>query len=202
MEARAKLFGHPIHQMLIVLPLGLFAAAVIFDVMNMITASNRWAETAFWCITIGVLGGLFAAVFGAVDWMGIPKGTRAKTVGAVHGVGNVVVVGLFIVSALLRNSAMPFVSTGGVVFAFAGAGLALFTGWLGGELVNRMGVGIHEGANVNATSSMTRRAAASTQRGAVPGRDVREGEETVIVAVDRTTSVTTSSTIPPSARGA
>ena len=33
MESRAKLFGHPIHPMLIVFPLGLLAAAVIFDII-------------------------------------------------------------------------------------------------------------------------------------------------------------------------
>lgn len=31
----------------------------------------------------------------------------------------------------------------------------MFTGWLGGELVDRLGVGVHEGANVNAPSSLS-----------------------------------------------
>ena len=34
MESRAKLLGHPIHQMLIVFPLGLLATAVLFDVLR------------------------------------------------------------------------------------------------------------------------------------------------------------------------
>ncbi|HZW07959.1 MAG TPA: DUF2231 domain-containing protein [Phycisphaerales bacterium] len=186
MQARARLFGHPIHQMLIVLPLGLFAASVLFDVLNMVTSSNRWADVAFWCVAIGVGGGLLAAVFGAVDWIGIPAGTRAKTVGAVHGIGNVIVVGLFAVSGLLRALAMPDVSVPAVALSFVGAGLSLFTGWLGGELVNRLGVGVYEGANVNAPSSLTKRSAGGEitgdGRASVPGRTVRDGEDATISA--------------------
>ncbi|HYD02026.1 MAG TPA: DUF2231 domain-containing protein [Phycisphaerales bacterium] len=182
MQARARLFGHPIHQMLIVLPLGLFAASVLFDVLNMVTSSNRWADVAFWCVAIGVGGGLLAAVFGTVDWMGIPAGTRAKTIGAVHGVGDVVVVGFFAISGLLRALAMPEVSVPAVVLSFIGAGLSLFTGWLGGELVNRLGVGVYEGANVNAPSSLTKRPAGSEITGdarvTTPGRTVRDGDGT------------------------
>jgi uncharacterized membrane protein len=33
MEAKAKLFGHSIHQMLIVFPLGLLATSFIFDII-------------------------------------------------------------------------------------------------------------------------------------------------------------------------
>src|ERR671939_2173905 len=101
MESKAKLFGHPIHPMLIVFPLGLLATSVVFDVIAHATADGKWAEMAFWMIAAGVVGGLLAAVFGLVDWLAIPSGTRAKRVGALHGVGNVVVVGLFAVSWLL-----------------------------------------------------------------------------------------------------
>jgi uncharacterized membrane protein len=43
-------------------------------------------------IPAGVVGGLTAAVFGFLDWRGIPSGTRASRVGMWHGLGNVVVV--------------------------------------------------------------------------------------------------------------
>jgi uncharacterized membrane protein len=43
-----------------------------------------------------------------------------------------------------------------LVFSFFGLGLALVTGWLGGELVDRLGVGVDEGANLDAPSSLTR----------------------------------------------
>src|SRR5690606_37591715 len=54
MEARAKLFGHPIHQMLIVLPLGLLAGAVLFDVLSLVLGGDDWRVVAYWLIPAGV----------------------------------------------------------------------------------------------------------------------------------------------------
>ena len=103
MESRAKLLGHPIHQMLIVFPLGLLAMAVVFDLLAIGLGNGYWSEIAYWMIAAGVVTGLFAAPFGTIDWLAIPSGTRAKRIGAVHGVGNVVVVLLFAVSWLMRG---------------------------------------------------------------------------------------------------
>src|SRR5215218_5287412 len=102
MESKAKLFGHPIHQMLIVIPLGLLATATVFDILYLFTGNGALATVAFWNILAGILGGLLAAVFGLIDWLAIPDGTRAKQIGLLHGGGNVVIVGLFAVSWLLR----------------------------------------------------------------------------------------------------
>ena len=107
MEARAKLLGHPIHQMLIVLPLGLLSGAVIFDVIHLLGDDPRWDEIAFWLIPAGIATGLLAAVFGLIDWTKIPRGTRAKGIGATHGIGNVIVVGLFGASWLIRRAELP-----------------------------------------------------------------------------------------------
>jgi uncharacterized membrane protein len=43
------------------------------------------------------------------------------------------------------------------MLSFMGAGLALLTGWLGGELVDRLGVGVDDGAHPNAPSSLSHR---------------------------------------------
>jgi uncharacterized membrane protein len=162
MEAKAKLFGHPIHQALIVFPLGVLATAVIFDVVHLITGNARWAEISFWMICAGVIAGLVAAPFGFIDWLGIPSGTRAKRVGLLHGVGNVVVVLLFTASWFMRQQDPATPAMLAMVLSFAGGGLAMITGWLGGELVNRLGIGVHDGANVNAPSSLSGRPARET----------------------------------------
>ena len=156
MESRVKLFGHPIHPMLIVLPLGLLATALIFDILYLITGNGALATVAFWNILAGIIGGLLAAVFGLIDWLAIPGGTRAKQVGLLHGVGNVVVVGLFAVSWLLRlNTAGNVPDTLPLILELVAVALALVTGWLGGELVDRLGVGVDEGANLNAPNSLS-----------------------------------------------
>ena len=95
MESKAKLFGHPIHPMLIPFPLGLLATSVACDVIYLVIDNGKWAEVAHWKIAAGVVGGLAAAPFGLVDWLAVPGGTRAKSVGLWHGAGNVVVVVLW-----------------------------------------------------------------------------------------------------------
>lgn len=155
MDSRAKLLGHPIHQMLIVFPLGLLAMAIIFDVIAIALGNGYWSEIAYWMIAAGVITGLLAAPFGAVDWWAIPSGTRAKRIGALHGVGNVAVVLLFALSWLMRGNSPATPETIALAVSFAGGVLALGTGWLGGELVDRLAVGVDEGAHLDAPSSLS-----------------------------------------------
>jgi uncharacterized membrane protein len=155
METKVKLAGHPVHPMLIVFPLGLLATAVIFDVIFLISGTRDWAVVSYYMIGAGVIGGLAAAVFGWLDWFAIPRGTRAKSIGLWHGALNVVVVGLFLLSWLLRreNPALP--STEAVVSGLLGVVIAAVSGWLGGELVDRLGVGVDDGAHLDAPSSLS-----------------------------------------------
>jgi uncharacterized membrane protein len=159
MEARAKVMGHAVHQMLIVFPLGLFSTAVIFDVIHLISGGATWSLVSYWMIAAGIIGGLCAALFGAIDWSKIPSGTRAYRIGVLHGLGNVVVVALFAVSWWLRRPDPGNPSAVAIGFMIVGAALSLITGWLGGELVDRLGVGVDDGANLNAPSSLSNKAA-------------------------------------------
>lgn len=159
MEARAKLFGHPIHQMLIVLPLGLLSGVLLFDVLYLVSGREEWRTVAYWLIPAGVITGLLAAVFGVLDFTKIPRDTRAKRVGLLHGGGNVLVVLLFAGSWLLRSDATAAPPALAYVLSFAGGGLAAISGWLGGELVGRLGVGVDDGAHLDAPSSLSGRPA-------------------------------------------
>ena len=154
MESKAKLFGHPVHQQLIVFPLGLLAMAVIFDIITATTRNTAFTDASFYMIGGGIVTGLMAALFGFIDWLGIPSGTRAKSVGALHGIGNVVVVLLFAGSFLFRWSNPANPPTVAYLCSYVGACLALVTGWLGGELVTRMGVGVDDRTDLNAPSSL------------------------------------------------
>ncbi|HEU4699404.1 MAG TPA: DUF2231 domain-containing protein [Gemmatimonadales bacterium] len=159
MESRVKVFGHPLHPMLIVFPLGLLATAAIFDIIGLLGGGVHWHTMAYYLIAAGIIGGLLAAVPGAVDWWVMPRATRAKRVGLLHGVGNVIVVALFLVSWLLRRPEPAFPPATAYVVSFAGFLLAGVTGWLGGELVDRLGVGVDPGAHLNSPSSLSNRPA-------------------------------------------
>jgi uncharacterized membrane protein len=165
MESRARFLGHPIHQVLIVFPLGLLATAVIFDVLHFITGDATWTGIAFYMIPAGIVGGLIAALFGVIDWTGIPTGTRAKSVATLHGLGNVVVILLFGGSWLLRQHTPSDPGLLAYILSFAGLALSGVTGWLGGEPVDRMGVGVARGANLNAPSSLSGRSASENIAG-------------------------------------
>ena len=156
MEAKAKFLGHPIHQMIIVLPLGLLTTAVVFDVIHLFGGGVRWTEVAYWMIGAGVIGGLLAAPFGLIGWLGVPARTRAKRIGAVHGLGNVGFVLLFAASWLVRRENPTPPASSAYLLSFLGFGLAGVTAWLGGELVTRLGVGVDADAQVNAPSSLSR----------------------------------------------
>jgi len=161
MESRIKLLGHAIHPMLIVVPLGVLSTSFVFDLIRLITSRPGFSEIAFWNIAVGVIGGLLAALFGLIDWLAIPGGTRARSVGLWHGLGNVAVVGLFALSWLMRLGHASEPGTFPVILSLIAVLLALVTAWLGGELVERLRVGVDEGAHLDAPNSLTGRSAAT-----------------------------------------
>jgi len=156
-----KLAGHLIHPMLVVFPLGLFATAVVFDLVAIASGHGGWHAIAYWMIAAGIIGGLLAATFGLLDFLGIPRNTRARSVGLWHGAGNVLVVTLFAASWLVRRSEPAHPAAIALALSFVGAGISLVAGWLGGELVQRLGMGVDEGAHPNAPSSLSGRPASS-----------------------------------------
>jgi uncharacterized membrane protein len=160
MESKAKTLGHPVHPMLVVFPLGLFATSFGFDLVRLAGGGEGFSTAAFYMIAAGILGGLAAAVFGLVDFLAIPRGTRAKTIGAFHGVANVGVVALFIVSWGIRYGDHAAPLGGAILLSGIGVLVALVSGWLGGELVDRLGVGVDDGAHLDAPSSLSGRPAA------------------------------------------
>jgi uncharacterized membrane protein len=163
MQSRVKLFGHPIHQMLVPIPLGLLVMAIIFDLIWVFSDYEGLAFVSFWNIVAGISGGLIAAIFGLLDFLQIPANTRAKRIGLLHGAGNVLLVALFLISAISRYDNPGYLPSTGIVFLEVLAlVLGAVTGWLGGELVDRLGVGVDDGAHLDAPSSLTRKQARAT----------------------------------------
>jgi len=149
-----KFLGHSAHQVLIVFPVGLLMTAVIFDLIALGTGSNQFWTVSYWLMAAGVVGGLIAAVFGLLDWAHLPGHTRASRIGVLHGLGNVVVLLLFAGSWWMRAAPGQPPASNVLALSFIGAGLLFVTGWLGGELVARLSVGVDEEANVNASNSV------------------------------------------------
>jgi uncharacterized membrane protein len=170
MESKAKLFGHAVHPILIVFPLGLLVTALLFDVLYLLAGVDTFALVSFWNITVGIVAGLVAAVFGYIDWKAIPSGTRAKSIGRWHGIGNGVVLLLFAASWLIRLVA-PDLFVVAFLVALVGGAVSAVSGWLGGELIDRLGVGVDPGAHLNAPSSLSGKPASANRP---PEEPVRE----------------------------
>ena len=134
MKARARILGHPLHRVLIVFPLGLLATSFFFDLAWLLRESAELAIVASWLIFAGVIGGAAASLFGVIDWLAIPRGTRAWRVGAWHGGGNLIVAALFAVSWVIRRDAPA--SPEGIAIALSGCGviLTVVAGWLGSRI--------------------------------------------------------------------
>jgi uncharacterized membrane protein len=111
----------------------------------------------YWNIAGGIVGGLLAAVFGLIDWLAIPAGTRAKRIGLWHAASNVTAIAAFALVWWSRYNGDHLATTGLFAIEVVALLFGALGGWLGGELVDRLGVGVDTGANLNAPNSMSSR---------------------------------------------
>ena len=170
METRVRFLGHSLHQMLVFLPLGFLAGAVGSDIAYLVSHERSWALMAYRLMAAGLVAGVLVAVPGFLDWRGLPAGSRAQRVGQLHGAGNVLMLLLFAASFYIRRDMTSHLPGAlALTLGFAGMALAGVTGWLGGELVSRLGVGVSSIADVNAPSSLEeeRRGPMTVIRGAL-----------------------------------
>jgi uncharacterized membrane protein len=164
MRSRVRAGGHAVHPILIVFPLGLLTTAVGFDVLHLVTDRAGFAYTSAHVIAAGVLLGVVTSATGWLDWLlTVPAGTRARRIGLVHGLANSVVLVLFAISWLLRaNTSGWDPSPAALVVAWVGLVVAGVGGWLGGELVERLGISVEDGAHPDAPSSLGHRPVTAT----------------------------------------
>ncbi|MEU4714261.1 DUF2231 domain-containing protein [Micromonospora purpureochromogenes] len=163
MESRLKVLGHPVHPMLVMFPVALLVVGTLFDIVDTVGGPDFLGEVAYWNITVGLVGGLLAAAAGTFDLLAIPAGTRAKRVALTHAAANVAVILLFAAVWAVRLNADSR-AAGGALIAIEVVGAAILgvSAWLGGELVDRLGVGVDREAGLDAPSSL--RPPAATQR--------------------------------------
>ena len=140
-----KPFGHPLHTMLVHLPIGLFTLTVLFDLANRFIAAENWlVRGAFYCLVLGIGVALLAAVTGLADWADIRDDHPAKSVATTHMLLNLTAVALFGFSAALRYGQLGADTTlmSPILLSLAGMGVISYSGYLGGRLVYEDGIGV------------------------------------------------------------
>ncbi|MGW1346730.1 DUF2231 domain-containing protein [Kribbella sp. NPDC002412] len=135
-------YGHPFHPVLVAVPIGAWVASVVFDLVALISTDEAvFAEGAYWLVGIGVVGALLAAVFGLIDLLAIPRGTKVFRTGLTHMTLNLIVVALFVISFAIRaGQGSEEASVAGFVLSLFGVGILGASGWLGGQLAYHYGV--------------------------------------------------------------
>jgi uncharacterized membrane protein len=134
MASPASIARHPIHPMLIVLPLGLWIFSLVSDLIYVIGwGGGVWTDVAFYTMAGGLVGALLAAVPGLIDFLALTD-PRVKKIGWAHMLINLTVVGSFAVNLWLRTQSAPGATLPLVLSAMAVALLGI-SGWLGGTMV-------------------------------------------------------------------
>jgi uncharacterized membrane protein len=138
MSTRVTIAGHPIHPMLVTIPLGLWVFSMICDFGFVLTGDSRWAITAYFTLGGGIAGALLAAVPGLLDLLGIHD-ARAHRIGTYHMILNLLVVVAQAANFWLRlQDGMSDVLPRGISIVVVA--VLIVSGWLGGHLVHVLGV--------------------------------------------------------------
>jgi uncharacterized membrane protein len=142
MRTPANIAGHPIHPMLVPLPIGLWLFSFVCDLAFVLgTGASFWATLAFYTIAGGIIGALAAAVPGVIDLMSLHG--RPKTIALVHMALNVTLVVLYAVNLGMRLAGTP-VAGAPLVLSALGVAMLGVSGWLGGHLVYVHRVAVNE----------------------------------------------------------
>jgi len=136
MESRLRIAGQAVQPILVMFPLGLFAMAAIFDLATLAGAPRILGTLAYWNVIAGLIGGLLAALAGAIDLAFVRQST-AKRIGVLRGLLNMAVLILFAVILMVRVGAADRAVGGGLFFVeILALAIAGFGAWFGGELAN------------------------------------------------------------------
>jgi uncharacterized membrane protein len=136
--------GHPLHPILITLPIGFFIATFLFDAIFWQMRAEMWATAALWLLGAGLVAAALAAVAGVIDFLGDAR-IRQISDAWQHAIGNVILVLVQLFSFYQRyrygsSAVVPL----GLSLSFISVLIMLFTGWKGGELVFRHRVAVYD----------------------------------------------------------
>jgi uncharacterized membrane protein len=141
-RSTARIAGHPLHPMLVPIPIACFVGTLLADIAYWQTANLQWAVMSSWMLTVGLIVALFAVIAGLIDFLG---SARIRSLHAVwiHAIGNAVALLLAITNAFVHSrDGWTSVVPEGLILSALTVLILLLTGWMGWEMVYRHGVGV------------------------------------------------------------
>ena len=139
MSTRVTIAGHPIHAMLVTIPIGLWVFSLICDFVFVASGDARWAVTAYFTLGSGIIGALVAAVPGLIDLLGL-RDPRALRIGTFHLVLNLAIVAAQAANFWLRMQDDGHADVLPRAISIVAVVALIISGWLGGQLVHVLGV--------------------------------------------------------------
>jgi uncharacterized membrane protein len=141
-RSTVSLRGHPLHAMLVPVPLVCFGATLVTDIVYWRTAAMLWADISAWLLAIGLLVSIFAAAAGLIDFFGDAR-IRELRAAWIHGLGNIAALVFSIFNALIHTrDAYTSVVPSGLILSALVVAILLVTAWNGWTMVYRHGVGV------------------------------------------------------------
>lgn len=144
---KARLFGHPIHAIFVHFPSALFPMSWLFDVLGVWLQNSCLSCAAFFSLAAGLVLGLVATLFGAIDYVRLSPEHVAWNKASLHAVLSIAWLCLFGIVFGLRLKtypAIPFASMIEIVLSTIGVIGLIFSNFLGGDLVFRHKLGIND----------------------------------------------------------
>ena len=142
-RSTAQIGGHPIHPMLIPFPIVCFIGTLVTDIVFLNNGDAGWATASRYLLAVGLVMAALAAVTGLTDFMGDDRIRRSSTA-LQHMLANVTAVVLELVNFFLRLNSDAQIGKVGVYLSAAAVLVLIFSGWKGGDLVFRHGVGVRD----------------------------------------------------------
>ena len=147
MWSKVKIFGHPIHPMLIAYPVALYTATLVGFAIFAATSDLFWLRFTIAVNVAGVVMAAIAAIPGFIDWaFGIPRETEAKSTGWKHMLFNVFSLALFTTAAIVYagkwDGPASTSPTLGLILSGIGVLSTITAGFYGWMLVQTHHVGV------------------------------------------------------------
>jgi uncharacterized membrane protein len=149
----AAIGGHPLYPMLVPLPIGALVMALGADTALMVTGEPFWGEAAEWLLLAVLVFGILASIVGFIDLIGINR-ARTLSIGLGDGIGNILVLFITGTNYLWRvGGEAVTASSYGIILTAAAVAVLMLTGWLGGNLVFRHGIGVTGRVGIDQTGN-------------------------------------------------
>jgi uncharacterized membrane protein len=140
MSSPASIKKHPVHPMLVGVPIGLWIFALVCDVVHAASGNAVWQTVATYSVAGGIVGAILAAVPGLIDYFSIDEG-EMKRIANLHLAVNLGAVAIFAINLWLRFH-LPVQGNLPLGLSVVGVLAIGFGGWLGGEMVYVKGMAV------------------------------------------------------------